>query len=225
MAEEYLEDYISFIKESERLKTVLRTAWLSDGSRESTAVHSWRLALLVGILLDEFPEVDGKKALMLALIHDLGEIYDGVVSAALRPDAGEKYRKEKKAVDRLAEILGGEAGEKLRELWKEYEDGKTAEARLVKALDKAETIIQHNQGKNPPDFDYQFNLEYGRPYFQREYFRGGPSGDDGGEKNLISESGLDLLARLRREIDEDTAGKIGEQGENLTPSSAISSRS
>lgn len=46
MAEEYLGDYLSFIKESERLKTVLRTAWLSDGSRESTAAHSWRLALL-----------------------------------------------------------------------------------------------------------------------------------------------------------------------------------
>ena len=41
----------------------------------------------------------------------------------------------------------------------------TEEARLVKALDKAETILQHNQGKNPPDFDYGFNLEYGKPYF------------------------------------------------------------
>ncbi|MDQ0270427.1 hypothetical protein J2S17_002302 [Cytobacillus purgationiresistens] len=33
---------------------------------------------------------------------------------------------------------------------------------MVKAIDKIETIIQHNQGANPPDFDYFFNLEYGK---------------------------------------------------------------
>lgn len=34
-------------------------------------------------------------------------------------------------------------------LWEEYSQGITPEARLVKALDKAETIIQHSQGRNP----------------------------------------------------------------------------
>ena len=43
-------------------------------------------------------------------------------------------------------------------MWKEYNEESTPEAKLIKALDKAETIIQHNQGKNPPDFDYEFNL-------------------------------------------------------------------
>lgn len=42
------------------------------------------------------------------------------------------------------------------------------ESRLVKALDKAETIIQHNIGKNPPNFDYAFNLQYGKPYFTED---------------------------------------------------------
>lgn len=32
------------------------------------------------------------------------------------------------------------------------------------ANDKIETIIQHNQGKNPKDFDYEFNLDYGKEY-------------------------------------------------------------
>ena len=41
-------------------------------------------------------------------------------------------------------------------------------AHLVKALDKAETIIQHNQGINPPDFDYKFNLQYGSAYFRED---------------------------------------------------------
>lgn len=200
-------DYLSFIKETERLKTVLRTAWLSDGSRESTAAHSWRLALLAGVMLEEFPELDGKKVLMLALVHDLGELYDGDISAALRPDEKEKYRKEKAALDRLARILGGDAGERLLKLWQEYEAGETAEARLVKALDKAETIIQHNQGINPPDFDYEFNLEYGKKYFRREYLcRESP--EKGETDGQTGEREWELLSGLRRQIDEDTGRRI-----------------
>ena len=47
-------------------------------------------------------------------------------------------------------------------LWDEYEAATSPEAKLAKALDKLETIMQHTQGKNPPAFDYRFNLEYGR---------------------------------------------------------------
>ena len=46
-------------------------------------------------------------------------------------------------------------------LWEDYEQGTSREARLVKGLDKLETILQHSQGANPPDFDYAFNLTYG----------------------------------------------------------------
>jgi putative hydrolase of HD superfamily len=49
-------------------------------------------------------------------------------------------------------------------LWDEYEDAKTPEAKLAKALDKLETILQHTQGRNPPGFDYRFNLGYGREH-------------------------------------------------------------
>jgi 5'-deoxynucleotidase YfbR-like HD superfamily hydrolase len=49
-------------------------------------------------------------------------------------------------------------------LWDEYESATSAEARLAKALDKLETIMQHNQGLNPENFDYRFNLGYGQQY-------------------------------------------------------------
>jgi putative hydrolase of HD superfamily len=49
-------------------------------------------------------------------------------------------------------------------LWDEYEAATTPTARLAKALDKLETILQHTQGQNPADFDYGFNLEYGRAF-------------------------------------------------------------
>jgi putative hydrolase of HD superfamily len=49
-------------------------------------------------------------------------------------------------------------------LWDEYEAAASSEAQVAKALDKLETLLQHNQGANPPDFDYAFNLEYGRKF-------------------------------------------------------------
>lgn len=181
-----LESYLKFIKEVELLKTVHRTAWTSANTQESTAEHSWRLALFCGLMLEEFPTLDGKKFLMMALIHDLGELYDGDISAALLPDNDQKYKTESAAVIKLFSLLPPEHREKYQCLWQEYEEGKTPEAKLVKALDKAETIIQHNQGINPPDFDYRFNLEYGSEYFEEN----------------------DLLIELRRLLDEDTKNKI-----------------
>ena len=47
-------------------------------------------------------------------------------------------------------------------MYDEYDAAQTPEAVLVKGLDKLETILQHTQGANAPDFDYGFNLPYGR---------------------------------------------------------------
>ena len=52
--------------------------------------------------------------------------------------------------------------DKLLSLWVEYEEGATIEASLVRGMDKLETLMQHDQGKSPPEFDYTFNLRYAR---------------------------------------------------------------
>lgn len=155
---------INFVKELERLKNTTRTAWTSTGRKESTAEHSFRLALFIFVLKDYFPEVDPLKALTMALIHDLGEAFDGDVSATLDPDPEEKAMKEKKGLERLIASLPNKTQGQIVDLFMEYNDGLTSEAKLVKALDKLETIIQHNQGCNPEAFDYGFNLEYGKEY-------------------------------------------------------------
>lgn len=162
---ERLKQYIDFIQEVEKLKSVLRTAWTSSGRQESTAEHSWRLALLAVLFISDFPELDGLKILKMCLVHDLGELYDGDISALLLPDEQEKHMKEKMAMERMLSLLPQEVGSDLLAIWNEYNENQTEEAHWVKALDKAETILQHNQGNNPPDFDYKFNLEYGKSYF------------------------------------------------------------
>ncbi len=163
-----VEAYTDFIKEAEGLKSTLRTAWTAEGRQESTAEHSWRLALFAGVMCREFPELDREKILMMCLVHDLGERYSGDISAALKPDADDKLNQERADVQRICRFLPKEGAGEVSGLWEEYSQGITPEARLVKALDKAETIIQHSQGRNPAGFDYAFNLDYGKEYFDRD---------------------------------------------------------
>jgi putative hydrolase of HD superfamily len=72
--------------------------------------------------------------------------------------------------------------------WDEYEAAATPEAKLAKALDKLETILQHTQGANPPDFDYAFNLDYAR----------------------AATSGDPLIAQLRAMLDAETKARAAE---------------
>ena len=95
---DFIEHYLRFIKEAERLKAVTRTAWAHDGRRESTAEHSWRLALFAGLAAGRLPGLDREKVLMMSLIHDMGELYGGDISAALCPDPQEKNDEESRAV-------------------------------------------------------------------------------------------------------------------------------
>ena len=98
---DFIEQYLRFIKEAERLKAVTRTAWTHDGRRESTAEHSWRLALFAGLAAGRLPGLNREKVLMMSLIHDMGELYGGDISAALCPDPQEKTDEESRAVQGL----------------------------------------------------------------------------------------------------------------------------
>ncbi len=100
-------------------------------------------------MLEHYPELDAGKTLLMCLIHDIGEIYDGDISAALLSDSSQKYQGEHRAAERVFSLLPDRQKKSFMDLWQEYEDGRTPESRLVKALDKAETIIQHNIGKIP----------------------------------------------------------------------------
>lgn len=158
---------ITFIKELERLKETTRTARTINGNKESVADHSWRLALFAAVLEDYFPELNFTKVLEMCLIHDIGEAYEGDISAVLlvnEKNQADKLIAEEKAMLRITQPLKETTKNKLLSLWQEYNNGETQESKLVKALDKMETIIQHNQGDNPEGFDYDFNLNYGKSY-------------------------------------------------------------
>ena len=90
----------------------------------------------------------------------------------------------------MAELLAAlpaPAAERLMARWDEYTAVASPEARLAKSLDRLETVMTHVEGANPPDFDYAFNLGYGRDHTDRE----------------------PLIAALRAPIDAETARLAG----------------
>lgn len=161
---------LDFLRSAERLKKTTRTAYTSAGEQESVAEHTWRLCLMALVIRREFPDVDFAKLVKICIIHDLGEAIHGDVSAveqARRAAAGAlagKAEQERRDLLELLAPLPVGIREEITALWDEYEAAESPEAKLAKALDKLETIMQHNQGLNPADFDYRFNLGYGRQH-------------------------------------------------------------
>jgi 5'-deoxynucleotidase YfbR-like HD superfamily hydrolase len=178
-----IEGILIFLRAAERLKTLTRSGWTSEGQQESVAEHTWRLCLMAMLLYGNASGVDLARLLKMCLIHDLGEAIGGDVPApAQRPDAS-KATQERNDLLQLIGPLPFPLQQEIVELWDEYESAATREAKLAKGLDKLETILQHNQGKNPADFDYSYNLDYGVRYTSAD----------------------PLLLELRKRLDQETA--------------------
>ncbi len=157
-----LEGALAFLKEAERLKDTLRTAHTSSGRRESVAEHTWRLCLMAIVLEPEIAPINMVKLLKICIIHDLGEAISGDIPAISQTPDQNKSQQERADLLSLLAPLSPALKEHFLSLWEEYESAGSPEARLAKGLDKLETIMQHNQGKNPACFDYDFNLSYGK---------------------------------------------------------------
>jgi len=160
---------LDFLRAAEALKVNKRSAHTSAGEQESVAEHTWRLCLMAMMLQPSVPEVDFARLVRICIVHDLGEAIGGDIPApeqARRTESGDAHKaaQERRDLVQLVSPLSPPLRDEILGLWDEYEAAQTPEARLAKALDKLETILQHTQGKNPPGFDYRFNLGYGRQH-------------------------------------------------------------
>ncbi len=142
-----IQNILDFSMEANELKLVERYSELKKHNKEFwgdySAGHSWRLALLILLFTDDVKEdLDIKKMLELAVIHDIAETLTGDIDAWL-VDEGiikkvDKHRDEQKALKELLKNLPTKLQEKIKNIWNEYEEAKTKEARFVKVLDKVE---------------------------------------------------------------------------------------
>jgi putative hydrolase of HD superfamily len=164
MDQQEIAGILTFLRAAEQLKNTTRNSWTSAGLHETVPAHTWRVCLMVLVFVRQFPGIDVAKLLKICIVHDLGEAVGGDISAV--EQQGKPHKAEQERVDllQLLEPLPKALQDEITALWDEYEAATSPEAKLAKAFDKLETIMQHNQGQNPPEFDYRFNLDYGRQY-------------------------------------------------------------
>jgi putative hydrolase of HD superfamily len=144
LTDDVFKGLLSFLHEAEQLKQELRHSWTSKGRQESVAEHCWRLSVMLIICAPYLSlKIDLLKALKMALFHDLGEARIGDKHYLDINDYENRFSMEKKAVDSLSKIL--EEGLSIFELWNEFENKNSNEAKVVYFLDKLEACIQHNE--------------------------------------------------------------------------------
>ncbi|MHA7773458.1 HD domain-containing protein [Roseibium sp. M-1] len=157
-----LSGILSFLQASELLKDTLRSGATRSGRPESTAEHSWRLALMVLLFEKELEDINLPMLLKLCLVHDLGEAISGDVPAPLQTPGDDRQDRERRDFRTLCAPLPRDLSDELLALWDEYAAAATPEAQIAKAFDKLETMLQHVlMPKQDADF-YAFNLGYGR---------------------------------------------------------------
>ncbi|MEG2633116.1 MAG: HD domain-containing protein [Oscillospiraceae bacterium] len=146
MKDDRFEKQLRFIVEIDKMKNIFRKTLIIDGTRrENDAEHSWHIAVMA-ILLSEYckdKSVDVMRAVKMALVHDLIEIYAGDTFAYDEAGNSTKEERERDAADRLYALLPQEQGAELRALWEEFDAEITPDARYAAAMDHLQPFI-HN---------------------------------------------------------------------------------
>ena len=141
-----------FIREIDKEKFITRQTFLSDAKRrENDAEHAWHMAIMT-LLLSEYAneEIDVLRVISMLLIHDLVEIDAGDTYAYDEEGKQTQRVREVKAADRIYGILPEDQGEKLRELWEEFEEAQTPEAKFAHVMDNVQPAMlnDYTEGKD-----------------------------------------------------------------------------
>lgn len=136
--------------ELQRLKRLERTGWTLRGlpnGTESVAAHSFGVTVAAMLLADKIKargsEIDIERVLKMALLHDWAETRVGDMPRTATKYFGAEVR-TKAETAAFADIVGslGAAEPQYQNLYQDYEQRDSLEARLVKAADVIDLLIQ-----------------------------------------------------------------------------------
>jgi putative hydrolase of HD superfamily len=159
-----------FIEFLDKLKNEKRFGGVKKIKADNSADHSWRLALMLVLLSDFYNiKVNLLKAIKIALVHDLVEIYAKDIPRSKRfknnISKEEKLKEEKRAMIRIKKLAPKLIGEEISDLWKEYADHKTKEAKITASLDKIEGLMTFfNRGGIPAKYYKDYAATYANKY-------------------------------------------------------------
>lgn len=155
-----LEKQIEFLLEADKMKNLYRQTYIiNDESRgdsirefevekekykrrENDAEHSFHLALFVIMLAEHSQEkIDVLHTLKMVLIHDIVEIDAGDTYCYDEQGYTTKEDRETRAAERLFGILPDDQKQEYINLWQEFEERKTPEAKFAAAVDRLQPML------------------------------------------------------------------------------------
>ncbi len=152
---------IEFLLAIDGLKSINRASRLVSGERfENSAEHSWHLTLFARILAEHANEpVDVERVVFMLMVHDIVEIDAGDVPLHAPNQNPDIHEVEQAAATRLFGLLPEDQANLLRQVWDEFEEANTPDARFAKAVDRLQPVLLNalNNGGTWPDF--QVTLE------------------------------------------------------------------
>lgn len=143
-----LDKVLQFMLKADRLKEVDRAGWLIAKVKnpEHDGDHSYGTAVL-SYLIAKRMGLDAERCAVMGLFHDINEAITGDIATrydkslmTVPPEI--KRKMERRNELKLAAILTGGGKTALREVLDEYHAQRTAEAKLVKQVDKLDYIVQ-----------------------------------------------------------------------------------
>ena len=179
-------ELIEALSVAERLKDTTRHCYTTKGRHESVAEHSWMMTLMAFFMKNEFPEADIDKIIKMCIIHDLGECFTGDIPTFAKTKEHED--REELLLTNWIKSLPETTRDEMISLYNEMEERQTVEAKIYKAIDSLEALIQHNFSdiSTWSENEYKLNLTYAN------------------DRVSFSE----YLSILREEIRKDTIKKI-----------------
>ncbi|MFH1841193.1 MAG: HD domain-containing protein [Candidatus Nealsonbacteria bacterium] len=163
-----MRNLLDFLIEIGKLKKTKRKGWVLRGIKdpETIADHTFRMVVMAWLFCCR-KNIDANKVLKMSLIHDFCEVcagdttpYDKVLPRDKNkwkeilnqwprlPKSKkeqiflEKYKKEKKGLEKLILKLPPKLKKEIKDLWNDYEKGLTREGRFVRQLDRVENLLQ-----------------------------------------------------------------------------------
>ena len=140
---ERLKKQIDFILEIDKMKNLYRQTYvLHEDRKENDAEHSWHLAIMA-FMLSEYSNqsIDVLKVMKMVLIHDIVEIDAGDTYCYDEKGYTTKAEREEAAAQRIFGILPEDQRDEYYNLWREFEDSETNEARFAAVLDRLQPLM------------------------------------------------------------------------------------
>lgn len=138
-----LKKQVEFMLELDKMKNLYRQTYvLHEDRKENDAEHSWHLAILAFLLAEYSNEnINVTHVMKMVLLHDVVEIDAGDTYCYDNEGYKSKAEREEKAAQRIFGLLPDDQRKEFYDLWREFEDSETPDARFAAMLDRVQPLL------------------------------------------------------------------------------------